>query len=195
MINLVTATGKLSTLALASTLFLAGCAQIPLGAPTPKADVVEKARASQLAPITLGSFKADPKLNADKDRGISVRSNTVSSPIEGSFALYLRETLMADLKASGLYDASSSATLSGFLTESSLDVGMDTGQANLGARFVLTNGSKTLYDKELKTDATWPSSFIGAVAIPEGIRQYTDLYHKLVSQLFEDPDYRKASTK
>lgn len=186
---------KFSIFVILPALFLAGCAQIPLSTPSAKADVVEKARASQLAPVNLGSFKADPKLGADKDKGINVRSNTVSSPFDGSFAQYLRETLMVDLKASGLYDANSPIILSGFLTESLLDVGIDTGQSNLGARFVLTNGNKTLYDKELKASANWPSSFVGAIAIPQGINQYSDLYQKLVGQLFEDPDYRKANSK
>ena len=176
-------------------LCLSGCAQIPLSPPTAKAEVVEKVRASRLAPVNVGSFKPDPKLGADNDRGINVRSNTVSSPVEGSFAQYLRETLLVNLKASGLYDASSPTTLSGFLTESLLDVGIETGQSNLGARFVLSNGGKILYDKELKASANWPSSFVGAIAIPQGINQYADLYNKLVSQLFDDPDYQKASSK
>lgn len=55
------------------------------------------------------------------------------------------------------------------LTKWLLEVGVDTGQANLCARFVLTNSDKTIYDKALKAAANWPSSFMGAVAIPEGI--------------------------
>lgn len=184
-----------SVIVLIGALLFTGCAQIPLATPTPKAAIVEMARATQLMPVNVGSFKADPKLGADNDRGISVRSNTVASPVDGSFAQYLRETLMVDLKASGLYDANSPAVLSGFLTESLLDVGIDTGRSNLAARFVLTNGSKTLFDKELKASANWPSSFVGAIAIPQGIHQYTDLYHKLIEQLFEDPDYLKANSK
>ena len=186
---------KLWIVPVIAALFLGGCAQIPLAPPSAKAEIVEKARASRLAPINVGSFKPDPKLGAENDRGINVRSNTLSSPVEGSFAQYLRETLLADLKASGLYDANSPATLSGFLTESLLDVGIETGQSNLGARFVLSNGGKILYDKELKASANWPSSFVGAIAIPQGINQYADLYHKLVGQLFDDPDYQKATSK
>ncbi len=186
---------KLLIVPVLAALFLGGCAQIPLTPPSAKADIVEKARASRLAPINVGSFKPDPKLGAENDRGINVRSNTLSSPVEGSFAQYLRETLIVDLKASGLYDANSPATMSGFLTESLLDVGIETGQSNLGARFVLSNGGKILYDKELKASANWPSSFVGAIAIPQGINQYTDLYHKLVGMLFDDPDYQKASSK
>lgn len=186
---------KLFVLPALAAIFLAGCAQIPLSTPTPKAEIIEKVRASRLAPVNVGSFKPDPKLGADNDRGINVRSNTVTSPVDGSFAQYLRETLMVDLKASGLYDPNSPATLSGFLTESMLDVGIDTAQSSLGARFVLSNNDKILYDKELKASATWPSSFVGAIAIPQGINQYTDLYHKLINQLFDDPDYQKAHSK
>ena len=186
---------KLLIVPVLAALFLGGCAQIPLTPPSAKAEIVEKARASRLAPINVGSFKPDPKLGAENDRGINVRSNTLSSPVEGSFAQYLRETLIVDLKASGLYDANSPATLSGFLTESLLDVGIETGQSNLGARFVLSNGGKILYDKELKASANWPSSFVGAIAIPQGINQYADLYHKLVGMLFDDPDYQKANSR
>ena len=186
---------KLLIVPVLAALFLGGCAQIPLTPPSAKAEIVEKARASRLAPINVGSFKPDPKLGAENDRGINVRSNTLSSPVEGSFAQYLRETLIVDLKASGLYDANSPATLSGFLTESLLDVGIETGQSNLGARFVLSNGGKILYDKELKATANWPSSFVGAIAIPQGINQYADLYHKLVGMLFDDPDYQKANSR
>lgn len=186
---------RFSAIAFMGVLFSTGCAQIPLATPAPKAAIVEKARAARLIPVNVGSFKADPKLGADNDRGISVRSNTISSPIEVSFAQYLRETLMVDLKASGIYDANSPTILSGLLTESSLDVGIDTGQSNLGARFVLTNGGRILYDKELKASANWPSSFVGVIAIPQGINQYTDLYHQLVGQLFDDPDYQKANAQ
>lgn len=186
---------KLLIVPVLAALFLGGCAQIPLTPPSAKAEIVEKARASRLAPINVGSFKPDPKLGAENDRGINVRSNTLSSPVEGSFAQYLRETLIVDLKASGLYDANSPATLSGFLTESLLDVGIETGQSNLGARFVLSNGGKILYDKELKASASWSSSFVGAIAIPQGINQYADLYHKLVGMLFDDPDYQKANSR
>lgn len=178
-----------------AALFLSGCAQIPLGQPTAKIEIIEKARGSRTAPVNVGVFKPDPKLGADNDRGINVRSNTVSSPVEGSFAQYLRETLLADLKASGLYDANSPAILSGFLTESILDTAIETGRANLGARFVLTNGGKTVYDKELKVSSSWPSSFVGAIAIPEGINQYSSLYHRLVGELLSDPDYQKANPK
>lgn len=87
--------------------------------------------------MAVGLFRIDPSANAEIDKGLSVRSNTILSPIEGSFAQYLRQTLITDLQASGLFDAASQTTLSGYLSESTLEVPTDTGSASLSARFVL----------------------------------------------------------
>jgi hypothetical protein len=176
-------------------VLLVGCAQIPLGSPSPSIENIGKARASRTAPVAVGVFRVDPKASPDIDKGLNVRSNTVSSPIEGSFAQYLKQTVVTDLRASGLYDSTSQTILSGFLTESMLDVPSDTGQASLGAHFVLTRTGKTIYEKDLKARTTWPSSFVGAVAIPEGINRYTGLYHALVGELLDDPDYQSANAK
>jgi hypothetical protein len=182
----------LFALALLPWLLLTGCAQIPLGEPAPSFENIEKAKASRTAPVAVGQFKIAPEADPDIDKGLSVRSNTLYSPIEGSFAQYLRQTLITDLRAAGLYDAASPAMLSGFLTGSTLDVPSSTGQARLSARFVLGRSGQTVYDKELQAEAIWPSAFIGVEAIPAGINQYTTLYHKLVGKLLDDPDYQSA---
>ncbi len=179
----------------APLVWLAGCAQLPLGAPTPSFDNIEKARVSGTAPVAVGTFLLAPGLDPGIDKGLSVRTNAVTSPVEGSFAQYLKQTLVTDFQAAGLYDSAAPATLSGFLTDSRLDVPSDTGQASLGARFVLVRQGRTVYEKELKTGASWPSSFIGMEAIPMGINQYASLYHKLVGILLDDPDYRAANPK
>lgn len=176
-------------------LVLTGCAQIPLGDPAPSFENIQKARSSRTAPVAVGQFKLDPGADPAIDKGVSVRTHAVFSPVDGSFAQYLRQTLITDLQASGLYDADAPAALSGFLTESMLDVPTDTGQASLGARFILVRMGKTVYDKALRADASWPSTFIGVEAIPAGINQYASLYHKLVGQLLDDPDYQAANPR
>ena len=183
----------LPALALLPWLLLSGCAQIPLGDPAPSFENIEKARASRTGPVAVGQFKLAPGADPEIDKGLNVRSNTVFSPVGASFAQYLRQTLIADLQAAGLYDDASPATLSGFLTASMLDVPSGTGQARLSARFVLVRTGQTVYDKELHADASWQSTFIGVEAIPAGINQYTTLYHKLVGKLLDDPDYRNAN--
>ena len=99
--------------------------------------------------MSVGTFKLAPGLDPAIDKGVNVRSNNVSSPVEGSFAQYLRQTLVIDLQAAGLYDTGSQTTISGFLTDSKLDVPMGTGTASLGARFVVVRTGQTVYEKEL----------------------------------------------
>lgn len=182
-------------LTLAPLVLLVGCAQIPMGEPAARFANIEKAGASKTAPVAVGPFRVDPGAKPGIDKDLSVRTNAVTSPVEGSFAQYLRQTLIVDLQASGLYDTASQTQISGFLTDSSLDVPASTGQASLGARFVVVRLGKTVYEKELKATASWPSSFIGAIAIPEGVNQYAALYHDLVGKLLDDPDYRKANPR
>lgn len=185
----------LLALAVVSLALTTGCAQLPLGNPTASFENIEKANVSRTAPVAVGLFKIDTQANAEIDKGLSVRSNTISSPFEGSFSQYLRQTLITDLQAAGLYDAAAQTTLSGFLTGSTLDVPIETGNASLSARFILVRTGKTIYEKELKASVTWPSSFIGVEAIPAGINQYSSLYHQLVGKLLDDPDYRSANPK
>lgn len=184
--------GWLAGMALAG---LAGCAQIPLGEPAARFDNIEKAARSGTAPVAVGAFLLDPGIRPSLDKGLSVRSNTVVSPVVGSFAQYLRQTLITDLQAAGLYDPASPSQIRGFLMDSTLDVPFDTGRASLGARFVVVRSDRTVYDKVLKASANWPSSFVGMDAIPSGINQYGALYHTLVGKLLGDPDYRTANPK
>lgn len=179
----------------AALALLAGCAELPMHAPTPNFDLIVKAKATRTAPVALGQFKVDQGVNPEIDKGLSVRSNHLFSPYDHSFAQFLRQTVLTDLQASGLYDANAPLTLSGYLTESTLNVPTDKGDASLGARFVLTRGEQKVFEKELKAGATWESSFLGVTAIQDGINQYTSLYHKLLGILLSDSDYQKVNTK
>jgi hypothetical protein len=183
---------RLRVLAFFPVMFLVGCAQIPMGQPGPSFAVVEKARASGAAPVAVGQFQLAKGADPEIDKGLNVRSNTLFSPVGHSFSRYLREIVIADLGAAGLYDAKSNILISGLLTDSTLEVPTTTGQASLGARFLVTRQGKTVYDKALVVSATWPSSFVGMQAIPEGINHYTALYHELVLKLLSDPDYRSV---
>lgn len=171
---------------------LTGCAQIKMGAPAPSIDNIQMAKASGMAPASLGEFAPAPGKPARFDAGLDVRSNTLSSPIDGSFAKYLKETLATELMAAGLLDAASTLVIQGQLTQSELAVPTSQASGTLGARFVVVRAGRTVYDKELKVAATWESSFVGAVAIPAAVNEYTSLYRKLVGQLLGDPDFRRA---
>lgn len=173
-------------------LTLAGCAT-SLGAPGASLTTVDAIRTSGLQPISVGAFVPGGKVSASDDRSVTIRAiNSFKAP-DGSFAGYLKSTLEQDLKTAGKLDPGAPATLTGVLTDSQVSSAMGTGTASLSAHFTLTRDGKAVFDKELSVNASWPSSFIGAEAIPDAINNYTGLYEKLASALFDDPDFRAAA--
>lgn len=179
--------------AAAIALVLTGCAA-PMGAPQASIDSTAKLRAAAMTPTRLGTFALAPGQSAGKDQSVSLRGTQVRSPYNDSFAQYLKETLRVELDAAGLLNPAAPTVISGTLTESDADAAIGTGTAKLAARFVVTRGDQVAYDRTLRADASWESSFIGAVAIPLAAGQYQGLYRKLAGQLFDDPDFRKALT-
>ncbi|HKX40486.1 MAG TPA: hypothetical protein VJO99_04970 [Burkholderiaceae bacterium] len=177
---------------LAAAALMTGCAHHPMGTPVASADNVQKARTANISPVQMGNFTRGPAMDAATDTKIGIRATTIFSPYQDSFALYLRETLATDLRAAGLLDPASPVKIDGFLTENKVDPAMSQGTGSLAARFVVTRAGKSVYDKELRADSTWESSFVGAVAIPAAINQYTALYRKLVGKLLDDPAFRAA---
>jgi hypothetical protein len=65
----------------------------------------------------------------------------------------------------------------------------------LQARFVVKRADAVKYDRVLEVNSEWESSFMGAVAIPAAVQNYQLMYRKLVGQLFDDPNFRKALAK
>jgi hypothetical protein len=124
-----------------------------------------------------------------------VRASRASAPTGGSFAEYLRETLIIELKSAGLLNPSSPVVITGFLQESQVDPAISEGSAKLAARFVVMRAGSAVYDKELTVSSKWESSFLGAVAIPAAINEYTALYRKLVGVLLDDPTFQAATRK
>ena len=143
----------------------------------------------------MGQFALAPGKDKSLDTSISVRASSASAPTGGSFAEYLRETLIVELKSAGLLNTASPAVITGFLTESQIDPAISEGSAKLGARFVVTRAGSAVYDKELTVSSKWESSFVGAVAIPAAINEYTALYRKLVGALLDDPKFQEATRK
>lgn len=171
---------------------LTGCMTVKMPEPTPSMANLEKLRGANLAPVKTGSFILAPGKNAALDRGVSGLRGSSITPASGSFAEQLRSELMTELKAAGLYAESADVVIKGELTDSQVDAAIGTGTAKLSARFIIQRAEKPVYDKELTVNSSWESSFVGAIAIPEAINQYTALYKKLIGKLFDDSDFRSA---
>lgn len=169
---------------------LTGCAQIKLGAPAANVDNIQKAKATGMAPVALGDFK--PAAGFKEDAAVSVRGNSVASPVDASFAKYLKENLRVDLQAAGLLDAASRTVVSGELVDAKVDASMSQGAGSLVARFVVTRQGGKVFDKQLQVGSTWESSFMGPVAIPAAVNGFTALYRQLVTKLLDDAEFRAA---
>lgn len=145
-----------------------------------------------MAPAKAGAFVLAPGKDAGIDKQLGGMRGSTVTPNDGTFSNDLRNVLVADLKAAGLYDESSDAVITGQLTDSQVDAAIGTGTGRLAARFTVTRGGRKAFDKEIVADAKWESSFIGAVAIPMAMQQYSGLYQALAGKLFADPEFRAA---
>lgn len=186
-------TGALVALLVGSSL--AGCVSVKLPPPTASADTVVQLRRESLGPAKDGTFAlaADKPAAMDKSVG-GLRGSSLGAE-GGSFSGYLRDELVNELKAAGLYDPNATTSIDGYLTNSQLDAAISKGTGLVSARFVVKKNGTPVFDKELTADDSWDSSFIGAIAIPEAVNHYSALYKKLVRSLFDDPDFRAVVRK
>ncbi|HEX4196442.1 MAG TPA: hypothetical protein VHZ26_03285 [Caulobacteraceae bacterium] len=178
----------------APAMALQACAMTALPPPQATLDNIQTLRADGVAPISVGAFIPGPGAPTQMDRSVAVRAGIQPAP-EGSFARYLGDTIAAQLKSVGKLDPNSTLVVSGMITDTHLDSGLttNTARAALAARFTLVRGGKVVFEKALAVDTTWDSEFVGAVAIPDAVNHYTDLFAKLAAKLFADPDFVAAA--
>ena len=179
----------------AMAVSVTACANVKLDATSATPATVEKLRAANLTSAQAGTFKLAPGKDASMDTSLSgLRGNSLS-PAKGAWSQLLKDTLVLELTASGLYDTQSRYVIEGQLTDSMVDAAIGTGTGRLAARFTVTNAGQKVFEKEIVAEASWESSFMGAVAIPAAIDQYSALYKKLVAKLVDDPEFRRALAK
>lgn len=174
---------------------VAGCASVKMPEPTANAATVQAVRAAHPAPAAAGSFVLAPGKPAEMDKSLSGLRGSSMTAAGGSFAQQLKDELVAAMKAAGVYDERSSIVIAGQLTDSRVDAAVSTGTGRLAARFSVDRAGQRVFDKEIAVEASWPSSFAGAIALPEAINQYGAMYKTLVVRLFEDAQFRAALAK
>jgi hypothetical protein len=162
--------------------------------PPPQATLanIQTLRAGAFAPLRVGEFTPGPGAPTTMDRKITVRAGTQAAP-NGSYARFLGDTFAAELAGAGKLDPNSALVLSGVLIQTHVDSAMPEASASLAAHLTLKRGDAVAFEKDLDVQATWPSSFMGAVAIPDAFNQYNALFPKLVTRLLADPDFQAAA--
>lgn len=169
---------------------LGGCTET-LPPPAPDIEGLLALRSFEMAPAAVGQFTATGP-TAAQDRGVTIRAGTFRPPEGTSWAGYLGDTLAAQLRASGKLDPQSQIRIEGELVENRRGENMSSGRATITAQFRVRRGDIVVYDKRLEQRSDWDSNYFGFVAYEAALRHYTALYPKLVEQLLNDPDFRKA---
>lgn len=176
-------------------LVLGGCASVKMGEPTASVTNVESLRSAGLAPARVGTFALAPGKPADLDRKLGGLRGSSLTAHSGSFAQQLGGQIAADLEAAGLRNDTADAVIDGTLTDSFVDAAASRGKGRLAARFRVTRDSRVVLDKELAVDASWESSFVGAIALPAAINEYGAMYRTLAGKLFTDAEFRSAMAR
>lgn len=171
---------------------LIGCASVTMPPPTATASTVEKLRTANLAPVSAGKFSLATGMDPNLDKTLGGLRGSSVTAASGSFSQQLKDVIIVELKAAGLYDDKSPNQIEAQLTDSFVDAAIGTGTARLAAHFTLTRNGKRVFDKAMSVNSQWESSFVGAVALPAAINNYTALYKDLAAKLFDDSDFRAA---
>ncbi|MGC4397941.1 hypothetical protein [Hydrogenophaga sp. T2] len=169
---------------------LHGCA---LNAPaySPDASGIERARNSGIRPAALGSFSVKP--GATGGNSIGLRGSPMTSPVGNDYAAYLAEALRVELQLAGKLDPASPLEISGQLLSNDIAAGgFSTNSGHIEASFVVKRAGQTRYEAVKRAEATWDSSFVGAVAIPRAVQQYPVLVQQLIGKLWADPAFIAA---
>jgi hypothetical protein len=173
---------------LLASCILAGCMSMP--AAQYQTAVASRPLAAG-APVAVGEARAAAEVKNDR---VSLRgSPMMSSASDGSFSGYIREALIAELSASGRYSASAERSIALELLRHKVDAsGFSEGSAELAVRIVVSGGNGERFEKTYEAAHNWPSSFIGAVAIPAAFDNYPTAVQKLIVVVLSDPDFQAA---
>lgn len=182
---------KLFTLIL-MLISMVGCASVKMSPPSASADTLHKLRAANLESSSVGEFGLAPGLKPELDKSLGGLRGMSLRGANDSFSQQLKDTVIVELKAAGLYDEKSELQIEAQLLESQVNAAINKGSAKLAANFTVDKAGKRIFEKSFSVDSQWDSSFIGDIAVPEAINQYSSLYRQLVAKLFDDKDFQIA---
>ncbi len=123
---------------------------------------------------------------------ISIRGGSMKSPY-GNYAGYFKHALEEQLKQAEVFDTGAPVEISCVVTRNDLDgSGSSKGTADLAGSFTVKKNGQAIYDKSIAIHHEWPSSFVGAVAIPNALQGYGAAVQKLVDAFYSDKEFIDA---
>ncbi|MCV2352851.1 hypothetical protein LNV09_01605 [Paucibacter sp. B2R-40] len=142
-------------------------------------------------PVAVGAFTVNA--GATGASSIGLRGSSMVSPLGSNFAEYLADALRQELSMAGKLDAGSAIEISGLLLKNDIAAGgISTNSGEIEARFIVKLAGVQRYDKTHRTEMSWESSLMGAIAISKAQQQYPLMVQKLLNQLLSDPAFQSA---
>jgi hypothetical protein len=142
-------------------------------------------------PVNLGAFTV--KADATGATSIGLRGNPMNSPVGADYAAYLADALRKELTLAGKLDPKSSLEISGALLKNDIAAaGVSTNSGEIEARFIVRRDGAVRYDAVKRAEASWESSFVGAIAVPKAQQQYPILVQQLLAKLLGDAQFQAA---
>ena len=139
-----------------------------------------------------------PKMNVgtvqgnQKNQSISLRGTKMNSPT-ADYGSYIANALTAERKLANLYEPMSATIISGELLSHDINVGgFSTGTGVISMKFIISKNGSQLLEKTISADIEFESSFMGAIAIPNGQMAYKDLVQTLIKNALNDPEILAA---
>jgi hypothetical protein len=170
-----------------------GCSTLVPPPYSPDYQALDQLKKQALEKVAVGTFQprnADAPVNK-----ISLRAANLAGP-KGTFAQYLEDAMIQDLKEIGVFDVGAETRIEATLLKNDIDVsGLSTGTGRIDVELTITrNGASTL-KKTYSAETKFESSFMGGVAIPKGQSEYPNLVRVLLSKVYADPEFIKALKK
>lgn len=151
---------------------------------------------AELSDSNLKSINVERYTSINTNEKISLRAQNMTSPYGGSFSKYLEISLEEQLKLSSIYDKNSAIKISTVLLKNDVDIsGFSIGEANLSAKFIVTEDDQKIYEKIHTIKYVWDSSFLGQIAIENALINYPLAVQKLINKFFMDKEFINSVKK
>jgi hypothetical protein len=176
-----------------ATLLASGCAQ--LMAPSYSSDYASLDRLKTTRPEKTSVATFQPTDPNHAVNNLTLRGARLKSP-SGSFAKYLENALIGDLKEISVYDPDASTRIAAVIQHNEMAIGgMNTGEGLMDVELTVTRAGTERLRKIYQARTSFESSFAGAVAIPKGQSEYPNLVRTLVRNVYSDPAFIAAIGK
>jgi hypothetical protein len=170
--------------------FLSGCASLMAPPYSPDFGALDALKRVPLDKVTVGPVQ--PRDPAAAVNRVTLRGSPLAVQ-EGTFAHYLEDALIRDLRELSVFDRSAQVRIDATLLRNEIDVsGIVTGRGHMQVDIRVVRAGQQRYGKVHEATTEFESSFAGAVAIPKGQVEYGQLVRKLLGQVYADPEFAAA---